>query len=94
MARNKWSDNDVTRYDHNGEPPRRLWSLFRDVPVVPLSFLNLWWMGGGRPKAARSSTFQLKVIEKRPATVVICDLYPESCLRSQHARFVIPSDDL
>lgn len=42
----------------------------------------------------RSSEHSANIITSRPASLVICDLFPYACARIPHGRFILPSDSL
>lgn len=89
-----WSQANKTQYDRDREPPVRAWNFSRDTPVIPINFLSLQWFGSWHPHGTRSSEFLASRIAKRPPSLIICDLYPYTCMRMSHSRFVIPSNSL
>ena len=94
MASYVWSADDISRYDQDKEPPCPVWRLGRSTPVIPVSFLRLSWSHGLEPWCVRSSEYSAGRIASRPPSLIICDLFPYSCARIPHGRFLLPSDSL
>ncbi len=92
LARYTWSAAEKLQYDRDGEPPCRVWHFDKNTPVIPLSFMALSWAHW--PQPYMGSGYLASVIAQRPTTVVICDLFPYTCMCFNHARFVFPSDQL
>ena len=85
---------DRVRYDRDGEPPARVWNFPHNTPVVPLTLVGLSWTGDGQPFLARDYVIRIKALQSRAASLVILDLYPETCLRMSHDRYVFASEYL
>lgn len=89
-----WSEEDKRRYDQDKEPPCPAWRLNPRTPMVSINFLRLAWIHGLEPWCVRSSEYSANIITSRPASLVICDLFPYACARIPHGRFILPSDSL
>ncbi|KAM0796555.1 hypothetical protein BDR22DRAFT_825007 [Usnea florida] len=94
VALYRWSDVDRVRYDQDGEPPARVWNFPHNTPVVPLTLVGMSWTGDWQPWPGRDSIDRLEESKKRPRSLVILDLYPESCLRMRHDRYVFVSEQV
>ena len=92
IARFVWSQANKTQYDRDREPPVRVWHFGKDTPVIPISFLNLKWTRSWHPHSTRNSELLVPRIKKWLPSSIICDLYPYTCTRLSHSRFVIPSN--
>ena len=89
-----WSENDISRYDQDKEPPCRAWQLTPLTPIIPISFLKLPWYHGQQPWCERSCEYLIREITSRPLSLVIGDVSPYSCIRLPHGRFLLPSKSL
>ncbi|KAL8650381.1 MAG: hypothetical protein Q9210_003854 [Variospora velana] len=69
----------------------RVWNCKVNIPYVPLSFTRAIWTGNRAPKATGQTQAAFKRIARRAPSLVICDIYPTSCQRIPHGRFVVPS---
>ena len=83
---------DRVRYDRDGEPPARVWSFPPNTPVVPLIFVGASWTGDSQPWPERDFVDRINESKSRPGSLVILDLYPETCLRMRHDRYVFASE--
>lgn len=94
MADYLWSEDDISRYDQDKHPPCPVWQLGPLTPIVPISFMRLRWYHGFEPWCVRSSEYSFKGIVSRPPSLVICDVFPYTCTRLPHGRFLLPSNSL
>ena len=93
IVRYTWSWIDKDRYDQKGQLPCTF-GIDKRIPVVALSFAPLHWDYGPTPRNIGPSGFAARLLSKRPPTLVVCDMFPYSCIRFPHARFVVPHDKL
>ena len=89
-----WSEDDKSRYDQDKEPPCPVWRLDPQTPIVPISFMRLVWHRGFQPWCVRNSEYTARAIVSHPPSLVVFDLFPYTCTRLPHGRFVLPSDIL
>lgn len=94
IVRYLWSEADKIRFYRDGEPAGRVWNLPKNTPVVPLSFIGSNWTSDWQPRGNRNLIAGLVDIASRPGSIVVLDLYPETCLRLPHGRSVIASEHL
>ena len=95
MIRYTWSQADEDRYDQDGEPPCRHWHIDKRTPILSLNFLEFHYSYGGHAYVSRSSQHtQTKLMAERLPSLLICDLFPYSCIRLTHSRFIMTSDQL
>ncbi len=78
---------ELSRYDRTGMP-LRTYRVYRGLPVVPVSFVNLRWCYGHNPRSTRATKSPLA---GRSPSLLIVDMCPRNSIRVPHARFVIPS---
>ena len=93
VAQYIWSQADKDQYDREREPPQRAWH-FDNTPVVPVSFLILRETGSFHAVGVRTSEDWAKSSGGGRRSLVICDLFPYSCIRLPHSRYILPSDQL
>lgn len=89
-----WTEPDKDEYDRSGYVPRHVGNLDMIVLVIPILFLRLT---GPLFKHARTvgNTAQTGVFwTDRPPCIIICDMFPESCLDLPHARFIFYSEQV
>lgn len=89
-----WSEEDMSRYDLDKEPPCPVWRLDPFTPIVPITFMRLAWHHGFEPWCVRSTEFSSRKISSLPPSLIICDLFPPACMRLPHGRFILPSNSL
>ena len=89
-----WSENDISRYDQDKDPPCRAWQLGPLTPIIPISFMKLRWYHGLKPWCERSTEYSFREITSRAPSLVIGDVCPYSCIRLPHGRFLLPSKNL
>ena len=89
-----WSQADKDRYDRDGEPPRRHWHIDKRTPIIPLTFLELHYLRDWHPHSVSTSEFTSRLIADRLPSLVVCDLFPHTCIRMAHSRFIMTSDQL
>lgn len=92
VALYRWSERDRVRYDQDGEPLARVWNFPQNTPVVPLTLVGTSWTGDWQPWPGRGLIDRVKEFKERAGSLVILDLYPESCLRMTHDRYVFASE--
>ncbi|KAL8657105.1 MAG: hypothetical protein Q9226_002257 [Calogaya cf. arnoldii] len=90
IARYKWHKREKRRYDYDGEPPRAI-TICGDIPVIPVTFLELHWPDDDYPQGCRRAEYAYnKYLLGRLPSLVICDMFPVECIRQPHARFILP----
>ena len=94
LIRYVWSKLDKARYDADGTLPRRVYNCNRRTPAIPLGFIRMESANSVYPKATRVTESAATRIRARPPTMIICDLFPASCRRLDHGRFLFPSEEL
>ena len=94
VAQYVWSQADKDQYDQERQPPQRAWHFDKYTPVVPVSFLILRATGSFHARAVRTSEAWAESSGGDRRSVVICDLFPYSCIRLPHSRYILPSEQL
>lgn len=89
-----WSQADKDQYDQELKPPQRAWHFDKHTPIVPVSFLMLRATGSFHAVRVSNSKEWAKSSGGHRPSVVICDLFPYSCMRLPHSRYILPSDQL
>ena len=95
MMRYTWSQVDKDRYDRDGEPPYRHWHVDKRTPILPLTFLLMEYTSGYHAYSGRNTLFTTQnLIANRLPSLLVCDLFPYTCIRLTHSRFIVTSDQL
>ena len=84
MIRYIWSQSD-----RDGEPPCRHWQIDKRTPILPLTFMEFHYTHDWHPYYCKTGHFTERMTTDRLPSLVVCDLFPYSCIRLTYSRFII-----